>query len=360
MIEHLWSIVMIELTSHCNCNCSFCPSGSMNRQKRMMSKELWQKIIRELGEKKMTRTLFFHVLGEPLLHKDIFDAINFANHYGLSVSVYTNGALLDKQRSSKLLEALQKGRIVLSLQDISPEFFDQRCRGTLSWKKYIERLQSFMQFTEASENPVPVQVHYMVNMQAMRWNLSQILREQKRMQSVYDKWSRVLGMKNRPKINIFNPAASYPLGKYCSFFIKHAGNWDNQLIGNEIEVVPHNTGHCALITDTFAILSDGTCTYCCNDYEGQLNLGSAQQESLEDIYYGEKASLIRDAEKQGKFIEDRCKTCRGKLIFKKSRKPVTSRNILTDYYVLKEHLARYGFRSATRKVAEVTKRRYLV
>jgi radical SAM protein with 4Fe4S-binding SPASM domain len=134
------------------------------------------------------------------------------------------------------------------------------------------------------------------------------------------------------------------------FFVKHGGKWDNQIIGDQFEVVPRDTGHCDLITDTFAILSDGTCTYCCDDYEGTLNLGNAHEKSLEDIYYGKKATSIRDAEKGGQFIEDRCKECRGTLIHKKTGKPVTSRNILTDLYVFTEHLNRYGFKSAIRKV----------
>ena len=356
--EGLWSIVMVEITSHCNFNCSFCPSEIMSRKKTTMPRELWEKILLELGEKKMAHTVFLNLLGEPLLHKDIFEAIRFANSYGLSVSLYTNGALLDENRSSKLLDVLKRGRVVLSMQDISPESFDKRCRGKLSWQKYIDRLQNFMQVAEMRENPVPVQVHCMVDIRGIRWNLLQILHKQQRIQAVYDQWRNALGREGRKKINVFNPSASYPIGKYCSFFVKQVGNWDNQLIGDEMEVVPHETGHCALMTDTFAILSDGTCTYCCDDYEGELNLGKAQERSLEDIYYGKKATMIREAEKHGKFIEKRCKICRGTLILKKSGKPVLSRNILTNYYIFREHLARYGFNSTTRKIVETVQKRY--
>jgi len=318
----------------------------------MMSRELWEKIIYELGEKKMTHTVFFHVLGEPLLHKDVFDAIHLANSQNLSVSLYTNGALLDNKRSTKLLDVLYKGRVVLSMQDISPELFIKRCRGALSWEKYIQRLQNFMQFAETHQNPVPVQVHCMIDIHRMGWNMPRIISEQRRIQAVYDQWRNELGLQKRNKINVFNPADSYPLGKYSSFFVKHAGNWDNQFIEDQVEVVPRETGHCALITDTFAILSDGTCTYCCDDYEGILNLGNAHEKSLEDIYYGKKATSIREAEKRGMFIEERCRECRGTLVYKKSGKPVSSRNILTDLYVFKEHLNRYGFKSAIRKVGE--------
>ena len=91
-----------------------------------------------------------------------------------------------------------------------------------------------------------------------------------------------------------------------------------------------------------------------------MNLGNAFEKSLEDIYYNQRATLIREAESHGKFIESHCKICRGSLIFKKNRKLVPSRNILTDYYIFKDHLLRYGFGSAMRKVVEAARRRYWI
>ena len=330
----------------------------MIRKKTIMKRPLWEKIISELGEKRMTRRVFFNVLGEPLLHKEVFEAISMANKHGLAVSLYTNGSLLDEDNSLSLLKCLKNGGVILSMQDISYESFSKRCRGALSWKRYIERLQNFMQLAEAQANPVPVHVHCMIDIRGAGSNLIQILREQKRIQAVYDQWRNVLGMEERRKINVFNPTASYPLGKYCSFFVKQAGNWNNQLISNQIEVMPRDTGHCTSIANTFAILSDGTCTYCCDDYEGKLSLGNANEDSLKVIYNGIKATSIREAERRGKFIEKHCKICRGTLVYKKNRRPIPSRNILTDYYIFKSHLSSYGFKSAMRKVKEATQRRF--
>jgi radical SAM protein with 4Fe4S-binding SPASM domain len=358
--ESLWSLVLVELTSHCNFNCSFCPRESMDRKKSMMSRALWERILYELAEKKMTAKVFFHLLGEPLLHKDLFDAIRLANCLGLSVSLYTNGYLLNKNNSFNLLTSLKKGLVVLSMQDISPASFAKRCRGAISWEKYVERLQNFMLLAETHNNNVSVQVHCMANIRGMGNNVYRILQERKNIQAIYDQWRNALGVKERIRINIFNPTISYPLGEKSLFFVKQGGNWDNQLVSNEVEIIPRSNGHCVSVTDTFAVLSDGTCTYCCNDYEGKLNLGNAYEKSIEDIYYGEKATKIREAVKKNKFIEKRCRECRGSLVFKKSGKPVPSRNILTDFYIFKEHLALHGTTSAMRKVGEAARRRYWI
>jgi len=358
-LKNKWSIVMIELTSHCNFKCSFCPSSKMNRKKTMMPKALWRKIIVELGEKQKTKTVFFHLLGEPLLHRDIFDAIELANQYGIAVSLYTNGALLNNRISSRLLNALKKGRVVLSLQNIGAEYFKKRSRGSMSWDEYINKLRTFVLLAERHKNHIPVQVHFMCDVKGMGWNLLKILDEQKRAQTVYDDWKSLLKVKSKNKINIFNPAAVYPLGKVSTFFIKHTGNWDNKLLADEVEVKPCDYGHCAIMNDTFAILSDGTCTFCCNDYEGELNLGNVNETTLEDIFSGEKSVYIREREKNGRFVENRCKICRGNLVYKKNQKIVPSQNSLTDFYVFKDHINRYGLKSTGRKIITNIKRRYL-
>ena len=128
----IWSQVSIELTNACNFGCEFCPSDFIERSKANMSRELWEKIIDELSEKEMANGVFFHLLGEPLIHKDIFDAIRYANDKGLKVSIYTNGALLTDERSTLLLESLKRGRIVLSLQNVVPQHFGARVRGKIT------------------------------------------------------------------------------------------------------------------------------------------------------------------------------------------------------------------------------------
>lgn len=104
----MWSLVLIELTSNCNFNCSFCPSASMARKKSIMPRKLWEIILNEISEKRMTRKIQFYLLGEPLLRKDVFHAIKLANSFGLFVSLYTNGLLLKKGYFKKTFGEFEK------------------------------------------------------------------------------------------------------------------------------------------------------------------------------------------------------------------------------------------------------------
>jgi organic radical activating enzyme len=351
----LWSIVMLELTNCCNFSCSFCPSDSMGRRKAMMSRALREKVLGELAEKEMTSTVFFHLLGEPLLYKEIFEAIRFANELGLSVSFYTNGAMLDEERTERLLDSPEKGRIVVSLQEISGNGFEKRSRGRLSWEDYLSQLENFM--TRAESRGTRAEIHCLIDMRSLSWNLLKVREQQRRLQTVYDHWRHMLGERPGRRIHIHDPARVYPLGKTTTFFVKHEGTWDNRHIDDDMEVVPRDKGHCALMTDTFAVLADGTCTYCCCDYEGELNLGDANLESLEEIYFGEKATALREAERRGILTEERCRVCRGTLIYRENRRRVPQRNLFSEYYFLKDHLRRYGLLSSAKKVAENLRRR---
>jgi hypothetical protein len=327
----------------------------MGRKKAMMSRELREKVLLELADKEMTSTVFFHLLGEPLFYKEVFEAIRFANELGLSVSLYTNGAMLDRPRTKKLLGSLKKGRVVVSLQDIARDGFEKRSRGHLSWEDYLSRLENFMR--EAESVGTPAEIHCLVNMRELGWNFLKVKKQQKKIQTVYDRWRQLLGGQPGHRIHIHDPARVYPLGKTTTFFVKHEGTWDNRHIDDDMEVIMRGKGHCALMTDTFAVLADGTCTYCCCDYEGELDLGDANVESLEDIYFGGKATALREAERKGVLTEERCQVCRGTLIYRKTRRRVPQRNLFSEYYFLKDHLKRYGPLSSVKKVAENLRRR---
>lgn len=352
----LWFIVMVELTNGCNFHCSFCPIDASKRSKRQMPRKLWHKVLTELGREKLCSTVFFHLLGEPLLHREVFEAIAYANSLDLSVSLYTNAALLDSTRAVSLLQSLKKGRVVISLQDVDPLSFKERSRNRIPWEQYQEQIQAFVEMAARQEYGIPVQIHCMVDILGLGWNVIGILREQNRVRRYYESWFKD---GRHPRINIFNPGGVYPLPDgNATLYIKHKGTWDNMYIPDTMEVVPRDTGYCQLMTDTFAVLSNGVCTYCCCDYEGVLNLGNANDQTLREIYFGAKATRIREEGRRGKMVENRCRVCRGTLVYRKDGKAVPSRNLITEFYLFKDHLRQYGTAATIRKIGENLRRRF--
>jgi len=322
-----------------------------------MSGSMWKKILIEIAEKKLSDTICFHQLGEPLLHPDIFDAIEFANSLHLSVILFTNGALLDEDRSRRLIQSLKRGIVVLSLQDIRPETFSSRSRNMLSWSEYFKRLMDFL--VQADAAGLSVQLDCLADLRSIGWSLTKYRKEKREIQRFYDDLSRSLGSLQPSRISILKPMINYPLGKKSTLYIKPKGTWDNQLRPPGTTVIKSMHGHCSIMHDTFVIQCDGTCTYCCCDHEGMLDLGNANQCSLEEIFLGEKSQRIISGEAEGRFVEERCRECKGRLIDSKTKKRVLDRPLYAEFYYLRDHLARHGWRELWKKAGGNLRRRLL-
>ena len=82
----------IEITNNCNLDCSFCIKNT--RKSMFMSEENFKIILSKL--KNNTNYLYFHVMGEPLLHPLINEFINIASSNNYFVNITTNGYLIKR------------------------------------------------------------------------------------------------------------------------------------------------------------------------------------------------------------------------------------------------------------------------
>ena len=84
--------VYIEITNGCNLNCEFCIGN--NRKVRFMTFSEFRIILSKI--KSYTKYLYFHVLGEPLIHPDFISFIRYAHSEGFYINITTNGYCIDK------------------------------------------------------------------------------------------------------------------------------------------------------------------------------------------------------------------------------------------------------------------------
>ena len=88
--------IYIEITNHCNLSCSFCSKD--NREKKWMSVAEFEHILKEI--KPYTKTIYLHVKGEPLLHKELDSLLSLTDAYSFRVNITTNGIFLSKKVES--------------------------------------------------------------------------------------------------------------------------------------------------------------------------------------------------------------------------------------------------------------------
>ena len=96
-----WHRFFLELTNRCNFDCLFCPSGISERPRRDIDRTLALDVIDQLGELGFGGRIYFHVLGEPLLHPCVFEIVDHAAEAGMAPVLFTNGGALTDDAGPK-------------------------------------------------------------------------------------------------------------------------------------------------------------------------------------------------------------------------------------------------------------------
>ena len=111
----MYSRVYVEITNICNLRCSFC-HGHSRAPRRMTAQEFSCVLDRLEG---VTNHIYYHLMGEPLLHPELPSFIRTANGRGFRSVITTNGMLLDRVGSE--LIAAKPHKVSISLHSSEGE-----------------------------------------------------------------------------------------------------------------------------------------------------------------------------------------------------------------------------------------------
>lgn len=142
-------LVFIEPTNMCNFKCKFCPTGDekllnkVNRQCGVMKLDTLKKIVdgfKEFPEK--IKKLHFYLNGEPLINKEICEMISYAKNKEISEEIWlkTNGSLLNKELSEQLIDS-GLDLIGISIEGVSNERYKQICGVNIDYNKILEDIR---------------------------------------------------------------------------------------------------------------------------------------------------------------------------------------------------------------------------
>lgn len=103
----------LDISNSCNMNCSYCWFHSetapdreyTNKWKKQKIKlNAFKKLVDDLHKLK-TRLILFSGAGEPLIHQNIIEMVNYVKKKGMILQLFTNALLLDKNYAKKLVDA---------------------------------------------------------------------------------------------------------------------------------------------------------------------------------------------------------------------------------------------------------------
>lgn len=276
--------VYIEITNICNLSCNFCPKTGRNLN--FMKEEAFEYILKSV--KPYTDHVYFHLMGEPLLNKDLGRFLELANKYDLKVNITTNGTLINNKKEV-LLSAPALRQLNISLHSFEANEDD------VDFNEYIDSIINFVQ--EARDNTNIISSMRLWNLDT-RHEASNSLNK-----DIFKILEEKFGLDYNLK-DVLLEKNSTKLFKNVYLSMAEKFEWPN------IKIVPSNERKfCLGLRDQFGILVDGTVVPCCLDSEGNISLGNIFETSLEEILESERARNIYDGFSRREAVEDLCKTC---------------------------------------------------
>ena len=255
--------VYLEITNNCNLDCSFCVKN--RRDKIFMDIEDFKMVLEKL--KKYTKYLYFHVMGEPLLHPHINKMIDLASR-DFNVNITTNGFLIRRIEDNRNIRQI----------NISLHSYDEKYNKSLD--DYLNDI--FNAVDKLVVNNTFINYRLWVN-------------------SVYK--DKVIN-KLEEKYNIKIDNDRVKLDKNVYYEVEEEFIWPS--LENDYYC---EKGSCRALRDHIGILVDGTVVPCCLDSEGIIKLGSIYKNDIDDIINNDLFIEMKKGFQNNKKVHELCRKC---------------------------------------------------
>lgn len=132
--------IIISITNRCNSRCIMCQIPQIQDNGEMTTEEL-KELISDAKNIHPNSIVFSG--GEPLLRKDLFELISFANQYKINTCLTSNGTLVD-DKIAKRLSASGIGVVNISIE--GPQDIHDSLRDRGSFTKAIQALENLSRY----------------------------------------------------------------------------------------------------------------------------------------------------------------------------------------------------------------------
>ncbi len=267
----------LEITNICNLSCSFC--HGTKRPKRMLSDEEFETITDALVGK--VKFLYFHLMGEPLLHPSFPHFVKRAWEKGFYPILTTNGSLLAKRAETVLENLPYKISISLHAPAANAAFADPA---------YFDSCIDFAKRAAAKGCITVLRL----------WNIGGEGEEENAtiLQKLHEAFPGEWAPSHRDSIRLAREKVFLEWGEHFE--------WPDMTCPEapaDADIFCHGLRH------QFGVLCDGTVVPCCLDAEGTLALGNLLDTPLDEILQSPRARAIYDNFTNRRAIEPLCRRC---------------------------------------------------
>jgi len=259
----------IETINACNARCPMCTINEWNKEEKMMSEILFNKIVDELSEYSSTiKRVNLYRDGEPLLDLKLEQRIKLLKSKKIKeIAISTNCSLLTESRSKELLES-GLDMITMSIDSLDKSTYEA-IRVNLNFEKSINNVKNFLR----GRNELGSNCKVWIRMIRQKSNIDEF--------DQYEKYWLETGLLNTSLDRVY----------YHNIF-----NWGGQL--NGFDGISENTEKllpCVALWSLMPIFANGDVPMCNVDFNCNHKMGNLFESSIKEIWTSRKFSDARDS-----------------------------------------------------------------
>ncbi len=264
----------LEITNACNLACDFC--HGTKREIRYMTTEEFTVSAKKL--RPFADYLYFHLMGEPLLHPKLGEFLSLAGEFGYRVILTTNGTLL-RRREREMLDSGALHKVSISLHA-----YEANAMG-MSIEEYLSDCFDFCKRAAMSGKIAVMRLWNLGGADSMNRTILDAMHAR-----FCGEWKEIYsGYKLSDKIFL---------------------EWGERFEWPDLDLPDLGSLHsCFGLRDQVGVLSDGTVVPCCLDAEGAIALGNIFTDELDEILSSERARSLKASFEKREVYEPLCRRC---------------------------------------------------
>ena len=268
--------VTLELTNACNLDCEFCPRQSMQNKAGLMDKALFKKAVDEMAQHTPVALVpFFR--GESLLHPRFIQLVSYAKSKGLGpIQMTTNAMLMDEKKAREIIKA-GIDFISFSMDTVNADDYESARKGA-KYDVAVGNIMHLLDLKERLASPTPeTQVSSVATQKALAYK-----------EKFINFWK---GKVDRVRI-----------------FLEHStdgafGSLDCDILPAFDKRLP-----CAKVMRDMVALWNGDVALCNHDWDRKEPIGNIRNQSISEIWNGQRYKEIRESHVNGHVTDSTCAT----------------------------------------------------
>ncbi|MEE9391350.1 MAG: radical SAM/SPASM domain-containing protein [Planctomycetota bacterium] len=282
----------VEVTNHCNLRCPMCPREIANRGYGNLDWDLFKKIADEAAGR--PKTIFLpQGFGESLIHPEFTRMLSYLGEVGVELTmIVSNGTYLNEKNCSEIIDS-GIAFINISLDGTDKETYE-KIRVKANYEEVVENVERFFRIRTEKGAKLPRVILRMIKMTETADDV----------ENYKARWQPFLEEGDEIAFSTYQTWSSSVEDKRVDAEVDAATAVIKDIAKEERKP-------CRMLFKTMQVYYDGRSTPCCYDYDCEMDIGNANDQTISEIWTGDKAQHFRKLHEDGRADEiSICATCR--------------------------------------------------